>query len=93
MERSKDSSLEKAESLRSVSTVEKSATLMGVDRAEERRAVRKLDLCLIPIMTIFYLLSFLVCPFQLVFHNVFLSIHRIALTLVRLPDVRVELSD
>ena len=80
MERSKESSLEKAESLRSVSTVEKPSTLMGVDGAEERRAVRKLDLCQIPIMTLFYLLSFLVRPLQLIFRDIFLSMHRIVLT-------------
>ncbi|PAV20618.1 MFS general substrate transporter [Pyrrhoderma noxium] len=33
--------------------------IIAVDPQEERRIVRKLDYCLIPLMTIFYLLSFL----------------------------------
>ncbi|KAL5488440.1 hypothetical protein ACEPAI_6558 [Sanghuangporus weigelae] len=33
--------------------------LLEFDRTEERRIVRKLDFCLIPLMTMFYLLSFL----------------------------------
>ncbi|EJD00760.1 MFS general substrate transporter [Fomitiporia mediterranea MF3/22] len=33
--------------------------LLKIDPAEERRIVRKLDFCLIPLMTMFYLLSFL----------------------------------
>ncbi len=33
--------------------------LLGIDPAEERRVVRKLDFCILPIMTMFYLLSFL----------------------------------
>ena len=32
-----------------------------MDLVAEKRAVRKLDLLLMPIMTLFYLLSFLVC--------------------------------
>lgn len=34
--------------------------ILGVSRAEERRIVRKLDWALIPFLTLFYLLSFLV---------------------------------
>lgn len=33
---------------------------LAIDPVEERKAVRRLDLCLVPIMTMFYLLSFLV---------------------------------
>lgn len=34
--------------------------LLGIDPVEERKAVRKLDYVLLPMMTMFYLLSFLV---------------------------------
>ena len=50
-----------AESLKDVSTIaEKHDEQLHVDPVEERRIVRKLDFCLIPIMALFYLLSFLV---------------------------------
>lgn len=46
------------------SLVEESGTreddLLQYDAAEERKIVRKLDFSLIPLMTMFYLLSFLV---------------------------------
>ena len=35
-----------------------------VDKAEIRRAIRKMDLTILPIMTMFYLLSFLVNLFR-----------------------------
>lgn len=41
----------------------KNMKIIAVDPQEERRIVRKLDYCLIPLMTIFYLLSFLVSLF------------------------------
>lgn len=61
-----------AESIKSTSSaVEKitdeKAALLDVDPAEERRVVRKLDYCLIPMMTMFYLLSFLVSRRKLSF--------------------------
>lgn len=43
---------------------EEKALLPEIDPAEERRVVRKMDYCLIPIMTLFYLLSFLVRNFR-----------------------------
>lgn len=39
---------------------EQQQPLLDIDPVEERKSVWKLDLCLIPIMTMFYLLSFLV---------------------------------
>ena len=53
----------KVESLKSVSSMEEkgvSSASAPVDPIAERRAVRKLDWCLIPIMAVFYLMSFLV---------------------------------
>ena len=41
---------------------EKDSDLLKIDPAEERRIVRRLDYCLIPLMTMFDLLSFLVRP-------------------------------
>lgn len=43
------------------SSIEKgSDDLLVIDRAEERKAIRKLDFCLIPLVALFYLLAFLV---------------------------------
>ena len=51
----------KANSLKSVSSVEdERGKTVRIDPIEERRAVRKLDWCIIPIMSMFYFLSFLV---------------------------------
>jgi len=61
-----DSSMEKHQSLfafRSDSELQvgtNNLTLVRYSRDEERRAVRKLDYTVLPVMTIFYLLSFLV---------------------------------
>ena len=56
----------RAESLRSKSSIaDEHAKLLRLDPAAERRAVRKLDLCLIPIMAMFYFLSFLVSCFPI----------------------------
>ena len=53
------------------------------ERAEERRAVRLLDYSLLPIMTMFYLLSFLVrFRSSFVTRCWLMSIYRIELTLV-----------
>jgi len=61
-------------------------TLVRYSRDEERKAVRKLDYTILPVMTIFYLLSFLVRE-PSVTHVVFpansTSFKRTAPTLVR----------
>lgn len=53
----------KSESIKSISTHhhdDSKALLPEIDPVIERRALWKLDLCLLPLMTLFYLLSFLV---------------------------------
>lgn len=52
-----------AESIKSISTHlhdDSKALLPEIDPVMERKALFKLDLCLLPLMTLFYLLSFLV---------------------------------
>lgn len=51
----------RAESLKSTTTVgDERVGLLHLDTAEERIIVRKLDFTIVPIMALFYLLSFLV---------------------------------
>ena len=64
----------KAESLKSGSSgfqhgAEDKMLLREIDPVEERRVVRKMDYCLIPIMTLFYLLSFLVRAINMIKAN------------------------
>lgn len=53
------SSSVKSETSGGLKTTDKESFL-DVDPAYEKKVVRKLDFCLIPLMTMFYLLSFLV---------------------------------
>jgi len=61
------SSIHKGDPEMSGSELEKHV-LDTVDKAEIRRAVRKMDLTILPIMTMFYLLSFLVNLFPCDLH-------------------------
>lgn len=45
--------------------VKEMVPLAGIDPEDERKAVRRLDYSVLPIMTMFYLLSFLVREIQL----------------------------
>ena len=50
-----------ASSLKSATTLDDERDgVLHIDSSEERRIVRKLDLTIVPIMALFYLLSFLV---------------------------------
>ncbi len=72
--------------------VKETVPLAGIDPEDERKAVRRLDYCLLPIMTMFYLLSFLVrcsnrhiTPILFSHINVLLSLGRIGQTSVSVP--------
>ena len=59
----------------------------GIDPAVERRVVRKLDVYILPIMTMFYLLSFLVRSRSCLLPNV------LSLWFIRIAQTSVCLSD
>ena len=51
----------RADSLKSATTIgDERGGVLSIDPTEERRIVRKLDFAIVPIMAMFYLLSFLV---------------------------------
>ena len=68
------SSSVKSDESKDSKTVDKES-LLDIDPAYEKKVVRKLDFCLIPLMTMFYLLSFLVRT------NALLKIHTLILLL------------